>query len=114
MEVFSAASLAALVWKFISVVKMVTGKDLTGVVTQALTWAAGIIAVVLAAQADVSASLTVFGGQALGALDGWSQILAGLALASAASATYDVKKAIDNTDSSSEPKLGGGRLDRTG
>jgi len=108
MEVFTAASLAALVWKFISVIKMITGRDLMGVVTQALTWAAGVIAVMLAAQADVSASLAVFGDQVLGSLDGWSQVLAGIALASSASVAYDYKKAVDNTDSASEPKLGGG------
>lgn len=107
MEVFTLATLAALVWKFVSVVKMITGKDLTGTITQALTWAAGIIAVVIAAQADAVSATQVF-GSALGDLDGWSQVLAGLMLASGASVGYDVKKALDNTDSSSEPKLGSG------
>lgn len=112
MEVFTLASLAALVWKFLSFLKQLTGKDYSATVTQALTWVAGIVAVILAAQADVAAGIEVFGTTALGDLDGWSQILAGLMLSSAASVGYDYKKAIDNTDSSSEPKLLGGRLDQ--
>ena len=108
MEVFSAAALGTLIWKVISVVKMLTGRDFTAAVTQGLTWAAGIITVLLAAQADVSEAITVWGTQTLGQLDGWSQVLVGLTLSSAASATYDFKKAVDNTDSAGEPPLGGG------
>lgn len=108
MEVFSAAAIAALVWKVISVIKMATGRDYKGVVTQALTWAAGIIAVVLAAQTDVAETVTAWGNMALSELDGWSQIWAGLVVASVGSAGYDFKKAFDNTDSAAEPGLGSG------
>lgn len=108
MEVFTLATLAALVWKVVSIVKMATGKDYTPVITQGLTWLAGIIAVILAAQTDVAESVAVFGTTTLGQLDGWSQVLVGLTLSSAGSVAYDYKKAIDNTDSASEPPLMGG------
>jgi hypothetical protein len=106
MEVFTAASLAALVVKFTSLIKYVSAADVRAAVTQVLTWVAGVVAVAIAAQADVSASLTVFGTQVLGDLDFWSQLLAGIALASAGSLTFDFRKAVDGTDSAKEPDLG--------
>lgn len=108
MEVFTLATLAALVWKVVSVIKLATGKDYTPVITQCLTWVAGVIAVLLAAQTDVAETVRVFGEMSLGQLDGWSQVLVGLTLSSVGSVAYDYKKAFDNTDSASEPPLGGG------
>lgn len=107
MEVFTAASLAALVWKFTSTLKYASAGDFKNVLTQVIPWVAGILAVMLAAQADVAAGMVVFGDQVLGHLDGWSQVLAGLSLGSAASVGYDVKKAVDHTDSAAEPPLTG-------
>lgn len=107
MEVFTAASLAALVWKFISVFKDLTGGRPRGAMTQAITWLAGIAAVALAAQADVAENMVVFGTMRLGELDAYSLILAGIALGSTASVSYDIKKAVDQTDSAVEPRLGG-------
>jgi hypothetical protein len=111
MEVFTAASLAALVWKITSVLKYLTSGQVRQTVTQVIPWVAGILAVVVAAQADVAEGIVVFGTHALGDLDGWSQILAGISLGSAASVGYDVKKAVDATDSATEPPLGGGRIE---
>lgn len=107
MEVFTAVSLAALVWKFTSTLKYASAGDFKNVLTQVIPWVGGVLAVLLAAQADVGQSVTVFGDMTLASLDGWSQILAGISLGSAASAAYDVKKAVDNTDSSAEPPLTG-------
>jgi hypothetical protein len=106
MEVFTSAAVAALIWKVMSVVKMATGRDLRGVLTQVLTWLTGVVSVMLMAQADVSDQITVWGNGVLSQLDGLSQVIAGLVIASVASAGYDFKKAFDNTDSSSEPALG--------
>jgi hypothetical protein len=108
VEVFTAASLSALVVKFTSFLKYLAAADFRAAVTQAIPWVAGFMAVLVAAQADVSQGIVVFGTTTLGQLDVWSQMLAGLALGSAGSLAYDFKKSFDNTDSASEPKLGGG------
>lgn len=107
MEVFTAASLAALIYKVTSVLKYTSAGEFRQVLTQIIPWAAGVIGVCLAAQADVSSGLQVFGDMALSQLDGWSLVLAGVSLGSAASTAYDVKKAVDNTDSAAEPPLSG-------
>jgi hypothetical protein len=108
MEVFTAATLAALVVKFTSVLKYLSSRAFREAATQVIPWVAGVLAVVLAAQADVSEGFIVWGQQALGDLDFWSQVLAGIALGSGGSVVYDFKKAVDGTDSASEPPLGGG------
>jgi hypothetical protein len=108
MEVFTAATLAALVVKFTSVLKYLSDRDWRQAVTQVVPWVAGIVAVALAAQADVAEGFIIWGQQALGDLDFWSQVLAGIALGSAGSLTYDFKKAVDGSDSAAEPPLGGG------
>lgn len=104
MEVFSLAALVALVTKFTSLTKYLSGRDWNGVLTQAYTWAAGVVAAVLAAHASAMSGVAV-NGVTLGSLDGASQVLLGLALGSLGSLAYDYKKAKDNTDSAAEPKL---------
>ncbi|MGH9251229.1 MAG: hypothetical protein ACRD0W_17150, partial [Acidimicrobiales bacterium] len=78
MEVFTAATLAALVAKVMSVLKYLSAAQIREALTQVLAWAAGFVVVAIAAQADVSAGLTIFGEQVLGQLDIWSQLLAGV------------------------------------
>jgi hypothetical protein len=80
--------------------------NLSSVVTQATAWIAGIILVVLGAHAAVTAGLVLPGsGQALGTLDGPSQILVGLLVASLGSTVVDVKQALDGSDSAAKPPL---------
>jgi len=107
MEVFSAATLAALVIKITSVLKYLSAGQVREAITQLIPWVAGVLTIMVAAQANVAEGLVVFGDLALGQLNVWSQILAGVALASGGSLVYDFKKAIDNTDSASEPPLTG-------
>lgn len=103
MDVITLASLAALVVKIVSVAKAL-GKDTNYVLTQALTWLVSIALLFVAANATLTEQL-VFAEHALGSLDGWSLVLAGLQLGSLGSFAYDVKKAVDRSDSAAEPKL---------
>jgi hypothetical protein len=107
VEVFTAATLAALVVKITSVLKYLTSGAYREGITQVVPWVAGVIGVMVMAQADVSSDLVVWGTQTLGSLNTWSQVLAGVALGSTGSFAYDYKKAIDGTDSAGEPPLGG-------
>jgi ethanolamine utilization microcompartment shell protein EutS len=105
MEVIGYLSLAALVVKIVGVVKSF-GKDWNYVLTQVVTWVAGIAVLAVGAQASVTEDLAIPGVSVpLGLLDGWSTVLVGLVLGSTAAFGYDVKKAIDSTDSAAEPSL---------
>lgn len=105
MEVFTAGTLATLVVKVTSVLKYLTAGQWRDALTQAVPWVAGAAIVWLGAQASATEAVRIWGEVSLGELDGWSVILAGVALASTGSFAYDVKKAIDDTDSASEPHL---------
>lgn len=100
MEAFTFAALSALIIKAIGIVKAF-GKDWNYVATQVATWIAGVVTILVACH---SAIVTAFAPQ-LTNLDVGAQVLAGLMLASSGSFAYDVKKAIDGTDSATEPRL---------
>lgn len=105
MEVITLVTLMALVVKITSVVKAI-GKDNNAVVTQLVTWAVGVAVLFLAAQATITSGIVVFDGiPALGDLDNASLVLVGLSYASGGSFAYDLKKAIDSSDSAAEPSL---------
>lgn len=106
MEALGFAALAALVIKIVSVVKAI-GKDNNIVATQVVVWAVGIIVLFLAGEADVTSGMVIpgFSDIHLGDLDAASIVLAGLALGSSGAFAYDVKKAVDNSDSATEPAL---------
>ncbi len=104
MEVIGIATLAALVIKIVTVVKAF-GKDWNKVLTQAVTWAVGIFVVWLGGEADVTAGLMLWDDVSLAALDGASIVLVGIQIASLGSFGYDVKKAVDRSDTAAEPPL---------
>lgn len=105
-EVFSLAALSTLIVKVGSWLKFVHARDWNAALTQAVIWGLGIGAVMIAAQADIAEGFRVFGGSLLADLDAWSQVLAGLTLASVGSVGfYDFRKALDGTDSAKEPPL---------
>lgn len=105
MEVVSIVMLASLVIKAMTVVKAF-GKDWNVVLTQVGVWVVGIFVLWLASQAGVFSGFTPFAaGGPIGSYDFASIVLAGLVLGSSGAFAYDVKKAVDNTDSASEPKL---------
>lgn len=110
IEVVTGATLTALLVKVTSFLKYVSDGKWREALTQLVAWAAGIGVVVVAAATGVTEDLLIFGHEVLGQMNGWSQILAGLALGSGGAFAYDFKKAIDNTDSAGEPPLGGDRI----
>lgn len=97
--------LISLIWKIVDFLKYVLARDGNGVVTQLAVWVGAIAVIILAANADLTEGLQLIGGRGLGSLNVWSLILAGLLIGSGASATVDVKKAIDGTDSAAVPPL---------
>lgn len=106
MPAFPAIVVSTLVIKFLGLIKAVTNRDVNSAVTILGAWAAGAGALFLAG-ATVWSHTKGFdiGGFTLSDLDGPSKFVAGAMLGSTGSVVYDVKKALDGTDSASEPKL---------
>jgi ABC-type multidrug transport system permease subunit len=94
---------AVLVWKVIDFLRMLFNitTQRSAIITQATAWVGGVLLVLIASHAGVMKALVLPGSdQALGLLDFPSQVLIGLLVSSFASGVVDIKKAIDNTDSS--------------
>ncbi len=105
METVVFASLVLQVTDFLRELAHVR-TNVSSVVTQAAAWVAGIVLTIIAAHAAVTADLVIPGADAaLGTLDGPSQILVGLLVASLGSTIVDVKQALDSTDSAAKPPL---------
>jgi predicted PurR-regulated permease PerM len=103
-----AVLFATLLWQVVDFLRELTNlkTQKSAVLTQLTAWVGGIILVILASHAKVSADLILPGmSTALGHLDGSSQVLYGLMVASLGSSLVDVKQSIDNTDSSTKPPL---------
>lgn len=99
-----AGLLLALVWKFTDFLKHAAARDLNGVVTQLVAWVAGFVAVVLFAHSAYAGHLVIHGLR-FDHVSWVDQLLAGLLIGSAGSASYDVKTALDQTDSAATPRL---------
>jgi hypothetical protein len=96
----------AAVWKVLDLLKFAKAGDINGTVTQIVSYALGIGAAFLFAQADIAETWSIPGiGVPLSTLDGWSLVLLGIIWASGGSALYDFKKAFDGTDSAQTPSL---------
>lgn len=105
-QALSLLILGALATKIIDFVKYVRNKDWNAAITQAATWVAGVVVIMLAANANAFEVLVLPGmADPLGSLNVWSLILIGLTLTSFISFAYDFKKAIDGTDSAKAPPL---------
>ena len=100
--------LVALVWKFIDFLRNVTSWSdpaaRKNVITQVCAWVAGLAAVLLYGESQLGESVTV-GTKTLEDADTATKIIIGLMVASLASATVDIKKAIDGSDSAKQPPL---------
>lgn len=107
LQAFTAATLLALAAKVTSVIKYATAGQWRDVATQLVTWVVTVAALLIGAQAEVAQGIVIWGERTLADLDVWSLILVGLSIGSGASFAYDFKKAIDGTDSASEPPLTG-------
>lgn len=94
----------ALLWKGVDFVKYLSARDKNAVVTQLATWASGFGVTNLLAHSDFADTLEL-GGKMLGSM-GWpSLMLIGLSMGSTASGAFDIKKALDNSDSAKTPDL---------
>lgn len=104
MEFVPVLVLGALVLKFTDFLKLVHAKDWNAVITQLVAWGSGVAGAALIAQTDFAGAVPI-GEFTLATLNGWSLIVAGLSLASTASVGYDVKRALDSSDSAKMPPL---------
>lgn len=104
MEFVPVAVLASLVLKFTDFGKLVSAKNWSGVTTQLVAWGSGILATFLFASSDFAGGIEV-GAGTLATLNGASLVLVGMSIASTAGVVYDVKRAVDSSDSAKMPEL---------
>lgn len=82
------------------------GNHASDLLTQLAAWVGGIAMVALGSHAQMVEGVTFPGTSVvLGKLDGWSQVLLGLAVSSVAGAFVEAKKALDQTDTAVKPAL---------
>lgn len=106
IEFVPVLALLALVYAVINFLKEVTNKQVNAVVTQLITWVAGVVGVWLFSESDFGSAIAVGEtGYTLSNINFSSLILVGLTIGSLAMVAYDLKKAIDRTDSAVAPKL---------
>lgn len=104
MEFVPVLALVLLVKKILDFLRYATNGNINGVVTQLISWLAGIGAVVLVAQTDWASGINV-GDATLSTLNFWSLLFVGLTISSGASVVHDVTKAVDGSDSAKIPTL---------
>jgi hypothetical protein len=94
----------ALILKVVDFLRYAKARDYNGVLTQAITWVAGVVVLLLVAQTTWAAMISV-AGVPLGKLGFWSVVFAGLTVSSGASLVNDYRKALDNSNSAAIPTL---------
>ncbi len=104
MDFVPIVVMLATVAKVVDFVRYLRVGDRNAIAVQVLAWAAGFGLVALAAHTPWAAGLD-FGGFTLDRLNIASQLLAGIAVGSSASAFVDAKKAVDNSQSAAVPPL---------
>lgn len=104
MEFVPLLAMGTLVGKLIDFAKYLRDGDYNGAVTQVSVWVAGILVVLLAAQTDFAPTIA-FGEASLAQMNLATQVFIGLLAASLFGYAYDVKKAVDHTDSAAVPPL---------
>jgi len=96
--------LATFISKVIDFLKFARAKDSNGVLTQLITWGAGVLGVWLFAQTDFATGVSLEGVSL--ATAGWGTLVfAGLMSTSLLSKVYDFQKSFDNTQTSATPSL---------
>jgi hypothetical protein len=105
MNVTDLLGLVALVVKTVDTLRYATAKQINGVVTQVLVWAAGIGGVFAVAQTQWAAHISVGNGSTLARQGAWSLVSIGLALSSGGSVLKDFQSAVDNTNTAQIPPL---------
>lgn len=100
------AGLAFAINKTVSVIKALVNRDSNTVVTQAVVWLVGFAGLSLAAHSAVTENYALPGfSEPLHALDWTSLVMLAWILGSTGSFVYDLKSAIDGSDSAAEDKL---------
>ena len=100
------AGLAFAINKTVSVIKAAVNRDTTAVVTQVVVWLVGFGGLMLAANSAVIADYALPGfTQPLGDLDWSSLAILAWILGSTGSFAYDLKAAVDGSDSAAEAHL---------
>ena len=93
MPVAVATFAALLITKVIDFLKMLTNQAWSSAATQLSSWVAGVFVVVLVAHTSFGVSLAI-AGVTLHSLNGWTQVLLGLMVASGGSITSDAIGAV--------------------
>jgi hypothetical protein len=96
--------LGAFILKLVDFVKYALKSDWNGVMTLAITWAVGFVAVQVFIETQWGDEVSI-GEERLDGLSTMSKIVFGLAAPAVAALLYDAKKAVDNTDTASTPRL---------
>lgn len=106
MDIAPLLLLTTVLWKVIDLLRLLANlsENRSAVVTQLTSWVGGIVVVVLASHATLFDHFLV-NGLTLTQLDGGSQVMLGLGIASLASVGVDLKQAFDNGDSAAKPSL---------
>jgi uncharacterized membrane protein len=105
VEFVPIIALAALVKKVVDFLKFITNRDVNGIVTQLVAWAAGVLALLLAAQTDWADGIKI-GDMSLATLNFWSLLFVGLSVSSFGSvAGYDIPRKLDRTTPTPDHKL---------
>jgi hypothetical protein len=104
MDWTAVAALTVLVKKVVDLLRYLNAREMNGVVTQLVVWAAAVGAVMLAAH-TAWASTSLVSGVALSQMNVWSQVYLGLTVGSASSLVQDAVKAVDSSDSARIPPL---------
>ena len=92
----------ALILKLVDFVKYAKAGDVNGIVTIVTGWVVGFVAIQLILQTDWKDEIKL-GDETLDQLSFGSQVVLSLVATSVAGVLYDVKKAVDNTDTASTP-----------
>lgn len=104
MEFVPVAAMAALILKCVDLMRYLRAGDINGVVTQVVSWLAGVIVVMLVAHTDWADGIAV-GDMSMATLNIWSLVFFGLSVGSGASLVKDLLKAVDNSNSAAIPVL---------
>jgi hypothetical protein len=100
----AAVLFGAFVLKLVDFIKSAAAGDRNGLATIVIGWAAGIVAVFVFTLTQWADEVRI-GDETLQDLTGPSKIVLGLVATSVAAYFYDVKKALDRTDTASTPRL---------
>lgn len=104
MSFVPLVAMGSLVFTFINLLKNVANKLWSPVVTQLISWLAGVVVVWLFAKTNWADTIS-FGGTPLSTLNAMSQFVIGLMAASLFGVVKDITKAIDQNDSAKTPPL---------